>query len=178
MNKFLLKKSSPRDQFVTYLHSRYHHNFLLFAHGICKRFGLDISYANDLVQEFYTAALVKHLTMKKGYEKGGLAYLMGVMKNDILDLVRKQKSTKRVEEIFCLKAPKISHLKDLCFDMDAEGFKEALARILTLDNCQIMIYYIEGYSYKEIAQAIDMNENTVATRIRRAKKTIANHFGH
>ena len=51
-------------------------------------------------------------------------------------------------------------------------FKELLAMADSAYHLLLTLYYADGYSIKEIADLLDMNENTVKTRLKRAREQI------
>ena len=51
-------------------------------------------------------------------------------------------------------------------------FKEMLSQVEEKYRIILVLYYVEGYKISEIAELLDMNENTVKTRLSRAREQI------
>jgi len=143
---------------------KHHDALLLFAIGWCKRFGLDRSYADDLVQEFYKAVLENHQKMARGYSLRGIKFLFQVIK-----LARSRKSKDRVEQVYALGIRTESDIHYLCTAAFHQQFFQQLKNILPTADCLLMCLYLEGYSYSEISKKLRLNTNTVGVRIHRAK---------
>lgn len=55
-------------------------------------------------------------------------------------------------------------------------FKEMLARIDEKYRIVLILYYVEGLSIAEIAKVLELNENTVKTRLSRAREQIKEEY--
>ena len=163
---------SERDAFVQEVRERHHKQLLVYALGIRQQYNLTYFSVNDLLQDLYVALLVKWPASEKGYRKKGLGYLCNILKFDGCDALRKQKSSKRQEELFLLKYAAPVDIKGIGLEGRTQELYEFLQNHLDEGVFLIMCYYIEGYPYKEIAELLDMSINTVGTKIRRAKKKI------
>ena len=42
----------------------------------------------------------------------------------------------------------------------------------------VLLYYMEGFSVREISDALDMKESTVKSRLHRGRKQIAEMYGY
>lgn len=166
-----------RNALAIFFHEQYHELLLAYAAGLCRRFELDISLADDLLQDFYVSVLNRHELAWKGYTERGAAYLFQMVRFDVLDLKRKDKSIARMKKLFARQAPTEAGLHDLCGEAYAEQFAEDMGQVLSPENLRVMKLYIDGYSYAEIGQQLGMPTNTVGVRIHRAKKVITGHFG-
>lgn len=169
MNENHSEEGLGRDGLVQFLYRKHHDALLLFAIGWCKRFGLDRSYADDLVQEFYKAVLENHQKMARGYSLRGIKFLFQVIKYDLIDLARSRKSKDRVEQVYALGIRTESDIHYLCTAAFHQQFFQQLKNILPTADCLLMCLYLEGYSYSEISKKLRLNTNTVGVRIHRAK---------
>lgn len=163
---------SERDAFVQEVREKHHKKLLLYALGIRQQYNLTYFSVTDLLQELYVTLLVKWPASEKGYRKKGLGYLCNILKFDGCDAHRKQKSSKRQEELFLLKYAGPVDIRGIGLEGRTQELYEFLQKHLAEDSFLIMRCYIEGYAYKEIAENLDMSVNTVGTKIRRAKKKI------
>ena len=60
-----------------------------------------------------------------------------------------------------------------------QSYRELFEAIMRLDKAKrlaIVLYYIEGYSIKEIAEILDVPAATVGTRLARARKELAQYL--
>ena len=54
-------------------------------------------------------------------------------------------------------------------------FEELLMSVDEKYRIILILYYVEGFKIREIAQILDMNENTVKTRLSRAREACLKH---
>ncbi len=69
----------------------------------------------------------------------------------------------------------------LAGDVTQQIFLKLMTRITTLKpkmRLPILLKYIEGLSYEEIAEVLGCSKGTVASRLNRAHKTLAKRLGH
>ncbi len=165
-----------RDATVHFLYQNCHHALYLYATGLCKRFGIDISQADDLMQEFYLNVLRNHRPIIRGYFEKGIRYLYGVIKFDLFDFHRKQKSIRRIEEAYALGVRINFNIHYLTNDLFFEQFTDQLNLLLPEESCRLFKMYLQGYSYKEIQKRLKLNISTVGVKIHRIKKTLASHL--
>src|SRR6266571_3217083 len=60
----------------------------------------------------------------------------------------------------------------------ADSVKEAIGTLKPKMRLPILLRYIEGLSYEEIAEVLGCSKGTVASRLNRAHKTLAKRMGH
>jgi len=60
----------------------------------------------------------------------------------------------------------------------ADSVKEAIGTLKPKMRLPILLKYIEGLSYEEIADVLGCSKGTVASRLNRAHKTLAKRLGH
>ena len=125
--------------------------------------------ADDVFQEVFMR-LVKHITMLRSREHAK-AWLIRCTINCCNSHHRNvwQKKTVGIEE------SDYSGQIDLSYEhielLDA-------VRSLTSDHHEVIhLYYYEGFSGKEIAELLDINENTVKSRLRRARFELRSVWG-
>lgn len=161
---------------VRIIHEVHHESLLLFATGLCRRFEMDASFANDLLQEFYYSVITRYEIVAKGYAEKGLPYLCQMIKNEIIDQDRKVKGLERKKELFSMEIPRSADVFSHCFELQSEKFLEDMSILLPAQDFQIMKLYMDGHSYDEIGEFMEMIPSTVGVRIHRAKKTLGPHF--
>ena len=69
-----------------------------------------------------------------------------------------------------------SDMHSLCFDHYYEHLQHQLAQILKPQDTQLMMRYLDGFSYKEIGQQFAISESAAGVRIYRAKKQARRFF--
>lgn len=169
---FLPLSRKKRDAFVQEVREAHHEKLLLYALGLSQNMNLKHRSVEDLMQEMYVSLLVKWPDSETGYRKKGVGYLFKIIKFDSVDALRKEKSAKRLEELFLIKFSSPVDLKGLGLQGHLEEFGEVLRKHFPEDTCTIMELYVSGYSYKEISESRDIPINTVGTKIARAKKKL------
>ena len=173
-----MHKSTPqdpdprRDGFVKEVTKVHHEKLLLYALGLCRQFRLHHLAAADIVQDMYVELIVKWPISELRYRERGLGFLCQIIKFDTNDAWRKQKSTKRQEEVFAHRFPDKVDLHYLCIAAHTEEFYKLLEKVLKEEDYPIMKDYIQGFTYKEMAKLHGHPINTIATKIRRAKVII------
>lgn len=124
----------------------------------------------DAVQDTIFSAYqsIKKLDKPENFKK----WMIKILINKCNDIYKKRKVNQQVplEEIgeemysFCLRELEEMEIADIL-------------KILQEDEkLMITLYYLEDYTSKEIAEILEMNENTVKTKISRAKNKIKNKF--
>jgi len=160
------------NSFVRYIHQKYHHTLYFFAVSLCKRFKFDVSYADDLMQEFYHNVLAKGQQVYDGYQSHGLNSLMRILHYDIHDMERKRKSIARVQEVFAHAIDSKVDVNYFAYQICSEKFMQYMEQALNPQEQAVMKLFVEGYKHREIADLLNMNINTVSGNVRRAKKKL------
>ncbi|MEN0005920.1 MAG: RNA polymerase sigma factor [Bacteroidota bacterium] len=176
MEKSLPASWRNSQAFVAHINGRHHEALMLYALGLCMRFGKDQSFASDLLQDFYLTLMTKSEKVQKQYAARGTSYLYVMIKHGMLDHKRKLKSVNRLEDVFGVQRPQIAAIDYLCFDIVYKDFQEQLAKCLNERDAAVMSLYIEGFSYEEIAAELALKIGTVGTIISRSKKRLREHF--
>lgn len=170
MRKTILYRAS--ETLVEYFHKEHHHALLLYSISIAKRLNGLSSRGEDILQDFYLKVIKSQELVEKGYEKGGLPYLLRMIRNTALNAQRSRQARLNREEICS------------CFRLRATGADEAMRKMgeeellkliesrLTEREFFIFQHYIEGYTAKEIGTLISMNDKTVGVKIHRIKKRL------
>ena len=121
--------------------------------------------AMDVVQESVYKAIKSHNTLKNSsYVK---AWLCQIVVNTALDLIRKNKREIVLEEF-----PEIPY-------EDKYSEFELLSILSSLDEKErkiIIFRYLEGLKIKDIAKALDENQNSIKSTLYRALKKLKNEI--
>ena len=134
----------------------------------------DAALAEDVTQETFIIAYQK-LSQVKNPEKVK-AWLSRVAINKAIDISRKSKAFIPLDKV----------ARQLEAEQDIENiiiFKETLHEveeaILALQNIYQTVFYLRYYlqfSIQEIAESLDIPENTVKSRLKKIKRTVAVHL--
>jgi RNA polymerase sigma-70 factor (ECF subfamily) len=71
-----------------------------------------------------------------------------------------------------------SHLPDVVNHMDSAVAMECLAQIDQQNKAPLALFYLDDYSYKEIADLLEIPLGTVRSRISRGKAQLSQLLGH
>jgi RNA polymerase sigma-70 factor (ECF subfamily) len=127
-------------------------------------------YVRKRVRDEHDAADITQNSFIKAYKgmewfdskKAFYPYLFTITKNELINFYRKKKyETKLTEDA--------ASYEEKFIDSTAD-FDSAMDRLKIEYKTVIKLYYIEGYSYKEIATKLDKPINTIKTLLRRAKE--------
>ena len=142
-----------------------------FAHGLtCDR-----DTADDLTQ----ATLERALSKSSAWDSSRplKSWVFKIAKNIWLDQLRVQKVRANTEDI---DDEEINIADDNLADMDTtHELREVTERMRELPEDQravLVLVAVEGYSYKEAAELLDIPVGTVMSRLSRARKTLIEHF--
>lgn len=124
-----------------------------------------ISAAEDITQEVFLKLIEKHLTFESmQHEK---AWLIRVTMNYCKNYLKSgwfRKVTELTEDI-----PYISGVE---YTLEQKELYNQLMKLKELERTIVYLYYYEEYTLAEIAKILEMNSNTVATKLRRAKEKL------
>lgn len=124
--------------------------------------------AEDVLQEVFLKYLCCGLSFEA--EEKRRSWLMTVTANQCRDLLRSAWRRRRqsLSDLPELPAPEPEDYSDV---------EAALAALAPKYRGIVFLFYYEGYSTKQIAQALGLNESTVRTRLERARKHLKHHLG-
>lgn len=130
--------------------------------------------AEDLAQETFIKAYKKIGTLKD--QAKAKSWLYSIARNTVIDFFRKNKNKEMVLDMTILE--NIAHTTVADFQEKAaekEISKELdhfIDKLVKEDRAIIKLLYYEGFSYKEIASLLNINENTLKSRLHRARTTL------
>lgn len=115
--------------------------------------------AADAMQETVLKCYEKiHTLNHAGFFK---TWMIRILINNCKDILRKDQKLSLFEEN--QKVELVAPAEDL------RGFLELLETVDERYRTVIILYYVEGYKIKEIAEILEMNENTVSSQLRRGR---------
>ncbi len=130
--------------------------------------------AEDLAQETFIKAYRKMDTLK---EQGKLkSWLFSIARNTVIDFFRKNKNRAILLDSAILE--NIAETTAVDFQdriANAEMSRElelCIEQLVREDRAIIKLLYYEGFSYKEISEMLGINQNTLKSRLHRARKVL------
>ena len=117
----------------------------------------------DAVQEALTRAWQNRHTLRN--EKAFKSWLVHILTNVCRDMLRKRQKMRFVP----LEDDALATLAT-----DSSGFTmvDILQSLTPEHRLTVMLYYMEGYRIRDIAQMLDIPEGTIKTRLRSARITL------
>lgn len=170
MKKTILYRAS--ETLVEYFHKKYHHALLLYSISIAKRLNGLSSRGEDILQDFYLKVIKSQGIVEEGYLKGGLPYLLRMIRNTALNTQRSRQARLNREEICSCFKLKETGAHEALKKMEEEELLRLIESQLTEREFFIFQHYIEGYTTKEIGTLITLNDSTVGVKIHRIKKRL------
>lgn len=140
-------------------------NLRRYAHALCiKQYGID---ADDLVQECLAKAIDKFHLWKTGTNLR--AWLFTIMHNQYVNLVKKSANESRKNKT------SIPIETPVNADSQAPGMSDienALEKLATDQKSILLLVTLEGLSYQEVADILDVPVGTVMSRLSRARRRL------
>lgn len=156
--------------FAETIYQRHYQQLRLYATKLANQYGYDLSLVDDWIQDLLYRTMSHFKTMYSGYQKSKLPYLLITIRNMVLEKGRVKKRHIRLEAFIIHTSPSSDDLHSLCFDHYYEHLEHQLGQFLKPEDTQIMMRYLDGFSYKEIGQQFGISESAAGVRIYRAKK--------
>lgn len=140
--------------------------------GICLRYAGSRDEALDLLHEGFIKAFQNINRYKPGTSL--IAWLRTIMVNTCIDYYRKnmRRRTEDIDAVYSVSDDQpdvLSHLTE----------KEILAAVQELSpayRAVFNLYVVEGYSHKEIGEALDITESTSRSNLVKARTKLLEHF--
>lgn len=132
---------------------------------------------DDVIQETYTRVLREKTT---GQIRHVRAFMFTAARNLALDLFRRNKTapteplTQITSNSVVKEAPSVA--ETLSHQQELEILTEAVQTLPLRCRQVIMLRYLKGCSYKEIAALLDVSPETVKTHIAKGVRLCADHF--
>mgnify|MGYP001599532287 CR=1 FL=1 len=130
--------------------------------------------AEDLAQDTFIKAYKKFDTLKEPDKLK--SWLFQIARNTVIDFFRKNKN-----KPFVMDSAILENIADTA-SIDYQGrvaqmevskeLERCIAQLVKEDRAIIKLLYYEGFSYKEIGELLHMNQNTLKSRLHRARKIL------
>lgn len=116
----------------------------------------------DAIQEAIVKAFSKlHTLRSDSYAK---TWLIRILINECYSFMRKERKLVSLEDY---------PLEDAAQEReDYSDLYEAISRLPQEIRLSVILYYMEGYSIKEVAQLLDTTESAIKNRLMRARKKL------
>lgn len=158
-----LDESASRKRLYESLIERFYADIFRYAYWLCKSRPL----AEDLVQETFLRAWRSIDSLQN--EDAGKAWLFTILRRENARLYEKYRP--ELDDIDNHPLPDLpSHEPDTC--MERELLYKAMGRLEAEYREPLMLQVIGGFSGEEIAALLGLNNNTVMTRLFRARNKL------
>ncbi|MBL4578333.1 MAG: RNA polymerase sigma factor [Flavobacteriales bacterium] len=125
--------------------------------------------AKDIIQDTYTKLWVKVAEVSAEKVK---PYLFSTAYHTMIDLIRREKKRGHIDEIELYAVGHSDQYSDL-----TEILNEAVNKLPPVQRSVVLLRDYEGYSYKEIAEIVSLNESQVKVYIYRARVFLKKYIG-
>ena len=130
--------------------------------------------AEDLAQETFLKAYNKLESLK---EKNKIkSWLYSIARNVTIDFFRKNKNRSIPLDSVILenyaRATAVDYREDVMKSEISIEMQKCLLQLSESDQMIVKLLYYEGFSYKEICDLMDINQNTLKSRLHRARKVL------
>ena len=122
---------------------------------------------DDLVQDACERAL-RHLSAGNPAPTHMRAWLVSILRNAFVDRIRKRANTEPIEDA---PAPP-PEAEPAWAQVSTDEVRAALARLDGDLRRVFELHYLDGLPYREVAARLKVPENTVASRLHRARKVL------
>lgn len=136
------------------------------VHGMARRVLAEPALAEEVAQDTFLA-----LWRRPGaYDsaRGSLqSFLLGIVRNKAIDLVRKEESLRRTRDALAREMPMTEETYDPGAELeDRQRVSAALGTLSDVQREAIVLAYFGGRTYREVATELGIPEGTAKTRLR------------
>ena len=121
----------------------------------------------DAISEAIVKAFEKIDTLR--FDRYGKTWLIRILMNECYKIMRREQKTVSLEEY-----PLEGKTEE---GEDYSELYQAISKLPSDMRLCITLYYVEGYSVKEIGEILKVTESTVKNRLSRARKRLKNELG-
>lgn len=141
-------------------------------------FGGDGEAAKDATQQVFLKLFVKLEQFRS--EAEFTTWLYRIVVNTCIDEQRKQKRFFPLAELMGMREPRVKKTQEEKFERRemSDEVQKAVADLKPKLRLPILLKYVEGLSYDEIANVLEISSGTVASRLNRGHKALAKKLGH
>ena len=144
------------------------------VYKIAYRFCSDENAAKDIVQETFIRAF-KYIDSYESREDSSIeGWLVTIAKNEAIKFIKKMANNQEQveEEIEKVTISEDFIEKEVITNIMIDSIKDVVNELPGKYKYVFLLRYVNDYSYKEIGDILDINENTARQRASRAKKMI------
>lgn len=139
-------------------------------------FGGNEQIAKDITQQVFLKIFYKIGEFRA--EAEFTTWLYRITVNCCLDEQRKTRRFVSIENFFGLFSTKRAQDERLYRSEISGEIQQAIAKLKPKFSLPILLKYVEGLSYEEIAKVLECSTGTVASRLSRGHKMLAERLGH
>ena len=148
--------------------------------GVALRYSRNKSEAEDVLQESFIR-IFKYIKSFEGRNQGSLsAWIKTIVINTTLSYNRNNKKhhyTEDVDEVQVGENPVFDISSDSDTDERKNKIMKAMQQLPHGYRTVFNLYSLEGYTHKEIAEILDISENTSKSQLSKARKYLRNLLG-
>lgn len=136
--------------------------------GICRRYIKSV----DLAEEVMLSGFLKMFENMDGFKNEGSfeGWIKRIMINESLSFLRREKKIETINEA------EIENIHDHAIEMDTsfevDEIQNAIDELPEGYKIVFVLYVIEGYKHREIAEMLKISENTSKTQLFKARKML------
>lgn len=141
-------------------------------------FGGEEQTAKDATQQVFLKLFVKLEQFRS--EAEFTTWLYRVVVNTCIDEQRKHKRFFSLSDLLGIREPRVKKTQEDKYERRAmsDEVQKAVADLKPKLRLPILLKYVEGLSYEEIADVLEISPGTVASRLNRGHKALAQKLGH
>jgi RNA polymerase sigma factor (sigma-70 family) len=150
-------------------------HFYEFTMTIALRYSRDEHDAADIMSH----AFVKVFKSIKSYDsaKGSLhAWIKRIVVNEGLDHIKSRERFSENVELETVEEPPVN--SSVLEQMGAEDIMEIIAKLPPATHAVFVLYAVEGYNHREIAEKLGISEGTSKWHLSEARKTLQQQLQH
>lgn len=168
---------SPRNlrTFILEVYTLHYEKLHFYAASLCYQYNHPILLAEDLVMDVFTKALEGRLKIHTNCPEKVLPLFYSKVRRNLTDEYRKKESIQKCNTKFIEKhdISLVSELYDQCALLSIQNLFEEISQYLPAElDQQLILAFLHGYSYKEMARQFDLSSNTIASKIHRIKRIL------
>lgn len=175
------------DQWFSLLRSNYleldpvvqkevYNSFYRFVYADIFFIVRDHSTTEDIIQDAFVKTTLKGNTPAHANNLG--AWVRQIARNTTIDWLRKHKKNRKViewEDVIIVD-DKISVANEVETIIRNEVLLQAIDELKAEHRVLIMMFYLEGKTYKEICKELNLSEQIVTQRLARARQKLQKYF--
>ncbi|MEA3495487.1 MAG: sigma-70 family RNA polymerase sigma factor [Bacteroidota bacterium] len=136
--------------------------------GICLRYAVDKHEANDILQEGYIK-IFKNISKFK-FEGSFISWIKRIMINTAIDKYRKNATIPNSFEVN--EEIDSKNINDVLSNLEKQDLLKCINSLSIGYRTVFNLYVIEGFSHKEIAEKLQINEGTSKSQLFKAKQKL------